>query len=512
MAATRTRATDIARIRYVLAPALPAMAIGLAAIAILFHTEIVAAVHVWYSSTAYSHCFFVLPIVAWLSWDRRDRIFALRARPAPWAAVLALVPGAAWLLAERLGIMEGRQLALVGFVWVLFLTTLGPALFRALLAPLLYLIFLVPFGGFVTGPLQTFTTRFTGIGLDILGIPNDVNSFLIRIPQGAFYVAQACAGLRFLIASLAFGALYGLLMYRSNLKRAAFMLMSLVVPVIANGFRALGIVTLGYYLGSAKAAATDHVLYGWVFFSIVILIEIMIGLPFRDDLEPRPRTMPEPAKGGADWRPEMLACAAALAAVVLAPLGSLLLDMRGSGTPPLVALHLHLPPYCTQAAGGSAIPGLTVQNLRCNGQEVRVIVRALPAGVSPATVIHTLDVLAGTGVGGGDARTIPLHLKGAQPRRWTLVANDQAQRLTTGALWVDSRSVGAGLRTRIVLARANLLGGGTPSVIVAFTLKPAIPWQSNLDAERSQRTLEHLIGAQKRFDQRIAGVPGWAGG
>ena len=331
MALVRTRAADLARIRYVFAPTLPAIAVGLVVLGALFHAEIGTAVDVWSSSTAYSHCYFVLPIVAWLAWDRRDRIFGLRAQPVPAAAVLALVPGAAWLLAERLGIMEGRQLALIGFIWVLFLATLGPALFRALMGPLLYLVFLVPFGGFVTGPLQTFTTRFTGISLDILGIPNDIDSFLIRIPEGAFYVAQACAGLRFLIASIAFGALYGLLMYRSNLKRAAFLLMSVVVPVVANGFRALGIVALGHYIGSAQAAATDHVLYGWIFFSIVILIQILIGLPFRDDLAPRPRTMPPAAQGNASPRLGLMACGTALAAIVVAPLAAHLLNGRGDG-------------------------------------------------------------------------------------------------------------------------------------------------------------------------------------
>ncbi len=511
MAPVRTRSTDLARIRYVLAPALPAIGVGLVVLAVLFHAEITAAVGVWYSSTAYSHCYFVLPIVAWLAWDRRDRVFALRARPAPWAALLALIPGTAWLLAERLGIMEGRQLALIGFVWVLFLATLGPRLFRALLAPIAYLIFLVPFGGFVTGPLQNFTTSFTGIGLDILGIPNDINSFVIRIPQGAFYVAQACAGLRFLIASLAFGALYGLLMYRSNVKRALFMLMSLVVPVVANGFRALGIVVLGYYLGSARAAATDHVLYGWIFFSIVILIEIMIGLPFRDDLAPRPRTMPPPAEGKPGPRTGLIACGAALVAIVLAPLASRLLDWRGASRPPMVALHLRLPAGCA-AAGGTTRPGLAVQNLVCDGQDVSVKVRVLPAGASPAKVVHAYTALSGTGVGGGEARFIPLRFKDAHPRRWTVVAHDNAQTLATGALWVDNRLVGSGLRTRITLARANLFGGGTPSVIVAFALKPATPWRSNVDAQRSQLTLERLIGAQQRLDDRIAGLPGWSGG
>jgi exosortase A len=527
MAIVRSRADDFARIRYVLAPALPALAAGLLALALLFRVEILAAIGVWYSSTAYSHCFFVLPIVAWLAWDRRDRVFALRARPAPWAAVLALFPVIAWLAAERLGIMEGRQLAVVGFVWVLFLATLGWTLFRALLGPLLYLVFLVPFGGFVTGPLQNFTTGFTGVGLDILGIPNDIDAYLIRIPEGAFYVAQACAGLRFLIASIAFGALYGLLMYRSNVKRGLFLLMSLVVPVVANGFRALGIVALGHYIGSAQAVATDHVLYGWVFFSIVILIEILVGLPFRDDLEPRPRTMPPPAPGEAGARPALVACAAALAAVVLAPLAGHALDLRGTGQAPAIALRLRLPPGCETAdtgttgagttgggttGGGTTAPGRIVQDLVCDGQNVTVTVRAIPAGASPATVIRTLDALAGGGSGGDEDRIIPLSFRDTRPREWTVVADDQAQSLTTGALWVNNEVVGAGLRTRIALARANLFGGGTPSVIVAFSVTPGVPWRTAEDAKRSQQALETLIGAQQRMNERIAGLPGWAGG
>ena len=65
-----------------------------------------------------------------------------------------------------------------------------------------------------------------------------------------------------------------------------FIAASIVVPIIANGLRALGIVALGHVLGSAQAAATDHVLYGWMFFSLVILLLIALGLPFREDIGP----------------------------------------------------------------------------------------------------------------------------------------------------------------------------------------------------------------------------------
>ena len=40
------------------------LAIGLVALGLLFHAEIAAAVKTWIDSTAYNHCFLVIPIVA----------------------------------------------------------------------------------------------------------------------------------------------------------------------------------------------------------------------------------------------------------------------------------------------------------------------------------------------------------------------------------------------------------------------------------------------------------------
>ncbi len=273
------------------------LAIGLVALGLLFHSEVVAAVNTWIESTAYNHCFLVIPIVAFLIWDRRAALIGLSATPTPAVAILALPLGLAWLAAERLGIMEGRQLAAMSMAEVLFLAILGRRLWRALSGPLLYLYFLVPFGDFLTPKLQDITTWFTRHGLDILGIPAFIDGYIIEIPEGTFFVAEACAGLRFLIASVAFGALYALLMYRSPVRRIVFVTASIIVPIIANGFRALGIVVLGHWLGSALAAATDHVLYGWIFFSIVILLLIVLGLPFRQDDHQAARTNPARAGG-----------------------------------------------------------------------------------------------------------------------------------------------------------------------------------------------------------------------
>src|SRR4051794_13642915 len=90
-----------------------AMLAGLAIFAALFWEEGQAAIKVWDASPAYSHCYFVLPIALWLAWDRRQELDGLELRPLPAAALLALPIGIAWFAANRLGIMEGRQLTAV---------------------------------------------------------------------------------------------------------------------------------------------------------------------------------------------------------------------------------------------------------------------------------------------------------------------------------------------------------------------------------------------------------------
>ena len=119
---------------------------------------------------------------------------------------------------------------------------------------------------------------------------------MIEIPEGPFEIAEACAGLRFLIASIVFGCFFAVVMYRSPLRRTLFILMSIFVPIFANGLRALGIIVLAHLEGNASAVAADHVLYGWLFFTLVIMILIGIGKPSDMTLEKVRRAAARAAK------------------------------------------------------------------------------------------------------------------------------------------------------------------------------------------------------------------------
>lgn len=264
------------------APALAAIGVIGAVFGLVFQREIVGALTVWTGSTAYNHCFLVLPMVAVLLWGRRDLIASARPRPAMWALVLVPALSTGWAAGALLDILEARQLLVVALFEALLVAILGWRVFRALQAPLLFLFFLVPFGAFLVPALQRFTAGFAADGLAMLGIPVFANGFVIQIPEGSFEVAEACAGLRFLIASIVFGCFFATIVYRGRLRRLIFIGLSIVLPILANGLRALGLIALAHVEGSAVAMETDHILYGWLFFTLVTLALTAIGMTFGD--------------------------------------------------------------------------------------------------------------------------------------------------------------------------------------------------------------------------------------
>jgi exosortase len=401
-----------------------------------------------------------------------------------------------WLASERLGIMEGRQLAAVSMVEILFLAMLGWRLWLALLGPLLYLYFLVPFGDFLTPKLQDITTWFTRHGLDILGIPAYIDGYIIEIPEGTFFVAEACAGLRFLIASIAFGVLYALLMYRTPVRRIVFIAASVIVPIIANGIRALGIVVLGHVLGSAQAAATDHVLYGWIFFSIVILLLIVLGLPFRQDDQSSPVTKsPMPADPGAA-RLGLLAGLAVAAAAAIGPVVVLGLN-QASAMPEAALRPLDLAPTCVNQ-GAPAIPAAgsvgraIVQSVSCDGIAMNIVLEVFSSRSTAAPVNAERRRLTRS-PDADDVSEAPVPMKsGAVLPGWRFVhADSPGFFVATVGLWVDGEPSMPGLRMRLQMAKTSVTGVTYAPVLV--TIIPVADWH-HVDVAQQHR-LERQIAA-----------------
>jgi len=148
--------------------------------------------------------------------------------------------------------------------------------------PLYFMLFAIPIGEQLIPFLQELTTDIAVPLLELTGIPIFRNGLYLDIPAGRFLVAEACSGISFLVASVVFGNLYAYVSFRSLKKQLLFVFTSLIVPIIANALRVYGIVLTAHLTDMEYAAGADHIIYGGIFYVIILFLLIMIGEKFRD--------------------------------------------------------------------------------------------------------------------------------------------------------------------------------------------------------------------------------------
>lgn len=263
--------------------ALPALIVTLFAILVLYHETALSMAQIWMRSDTFTHGFLVPPITAWLIWRVRNNIAPLHPHPNAWVLLLLAGAGFAWLLGELATVTALSQFALTTMLVLAVGGILGLQVARRIAFPLLFLYFAVPFGEFAMPQLMEWTASVTVIGLRFSGIPVYREGLNFVIPSGNWSVVEACSGVRYLIASLTVGTLFAYLSYRSLKRRLIFVAVSFVVPVIANWMRAYMIVMIGHLSGNKLAAGVDHLIYGWLFFGLVIMAMFWIGARWRED-------------------------------------------------------------------------------------------------------------------------------------------------------------------------------------------------------------------------------------
>ncbi len=294
---------------------------------------------IWSRSETFAHGFVVPPIVLWLIWRERAALRSIMPRPVlGWTLPLAAA-GLAWMLAQLAAVNAVSQLALTALLVLSVPTILGTQVARQLAFPLGFLFFAVPIGEFMLPTLMQWTADFTVSALRLTGIPVYREGLLLVIPSGTWSIVEACSGVRYLIASLMVGALYAYLSFHSLRKRLMFVGAAIAIPIVANWIRAYMIVMIGHLSSNRLAVGVDHLIYGWLFFGVVMLVMFMVGARFREGLAPKPMTasLESMVNAAAPPRWAFLRAAAAVAIVTaLWPLLFQAIERIDRASPPIL--------------------------------------------------------------------------------------------------------------------------------------------------------------------------------
>jgi exosortase A len=262
--------------------ALGCLFLVLALSVVVFFDSWSSMVDMWWRSKTYTHGFVIAPISAWLVWSRRAYYLHLSPSVSYRAFVAMLASGLIWLSADLSHVVVVAQLATVALLISGFWAVLGNAVALSLSFPLMFLFFMVPMGEELIPSLIEFTTTFTVKLLRLTGLPVYREGSSFTLTSGSWSVIDACSGIGYLIASVTLGFVFAYLNYAAYSKRALFMLLSIIVPIIANGFRAYLIVMIGHLSNMTLAVGVDHLIYGGVFFGLVMLLLFYLGSFWRD--------------------------------------------------------------------------------------------------------------------------------------------------------------------------------------------------------------------------------------
>ena len=228
----------------------------------------------WNSENNQEHSWFVLPIAVYLLWYHREKIRHARKAPSNLGLVWLVLGVAAFVAAIR---MIDPRTAIIAFPLIIYGSVLflwGREVARVFVFPCLFMLFLVPVGGFVQGTvsLQLLVSDSVKLLSSFIGVHIEKVGTTLRALDGSFNfdIAEGCSGIRSLMAMTTLSALYVHFTQRETWKQWVIFAASIVFALIGNVGRVFSVVVVARFISEKIAGGLYHDYSGFVFFPIAV--------------------------------------------------------------------------------------------------------------------------------------------------------------------------------------------------------------------------------------------------
>jgi len=219
----------------------------------------------------WSHAYLIPFISAYYIYEQRKRIFALPAK-VNWVGLPLMLAGIAAYFFFTFGPTanhSGQGAAMILTLLGVVLLLLGGRLWWALMFPMLYLALGVRMPQrlllMITPTLQVWASQGSYYLLNVLQFDTEISGTVLTLDHNGqtipLNVAEACSGMRMIVAFIALGVAMAFLTCRAWWQRAALILMGVPVAILVNVLR---VATLGIAstINPDMARGDTHVFIG----------------------------------------------------------------------------------------------------------------------------------------------------------------------------------------------------------------------------------------------------------
>jgi exosortase B len=216
----------------------------------------------------------------------------------------------------------------------MIITLGGSQAWRQMRTPVLFLLFSLPYPGWLIDGLTNSLKEWTSIGVEqllhVAGYPVSRSGVILGLGPYRLLVADACSGLHSLIFLSALGVLYiHLSSQRTRLHQRLLLLALIPIALVANFIRVLALMLITYHFGDAIGQSYWHDFTGLVLFvSAFFVLTGFDVLLWRLCPSPKVSTAPVPPitpaaiRSGAALASLVVLLASAIGALLMAPVQS----------------------------------------------------------------------------------------------------------------------------------------------------------------------------------------------
>ena len=225
----------------------------------------------------------IIPLVAGFAiWRQREKLALAEKKPSCVGLLVIVLSLVLHWVGYRSQLTRLSLFSLVGLLWGIPYYLYGPAVARLLIFPCSYLIFCIPFSflSSITVPLRLLAGSITTALLNGLGIAAVRSGTAIHSAAAGgfnFDVADACSGLRSLLAMTALTAVYAWVTQKTLLKKWILFVCAVPLAIVGNISRILTIALVAQVFGQQRAWDVYHKYSGFIVFSVAILLMACLG-------------------------------------------------------------------------------------------------------------------------------------------------------------------------------------------------------------------------------------------
>ena len=228
-----------------------------------------------------SHGLFVPLLSLYFAWGKKSELRAIE--PA-----YQIVPGLGvvasglllFLLARAFGYFFWECFSFLIVLSGLVLCFFGKEIFKQILFPIFFLIFMIPIPEHLYNTLANWVRQGAMTAsmqiLKLIGMPVLRQDLVMQLPNITLSIDIGCSGIRYLLSYFVFGIAYAYMYRTKTSQRVLLVCLTIPISLFASTLRLTFIALLSYHIGAHMAEYWPHVITSWLVFFAVLAFFIAL--------------------------------------------------------------------------------------------------------------------------------------------------------------------------------------------------------------------------------------------